>query len=90
MNVSKKISLSKKKSLEKVSNYFRSLEKVSNYFRGEQNIKINCPKNADGSDSRYIRAGYDIESKPSYSEEKLEGVSSFFHRRWMQFKGRKV
>jgi hypothetical protein len=77
MNVSKKISLSKKK----------SLEKVSNYFRGEQNIKINCPKNADGSDSRYIRAGYDIESKPSYSEEKLEGVSSW---RWMQFKGRKV
>ncbi len=56
----------------------------------KQDIKIYRPKNIDESNSQHLRAGYDIESKPPYSEKKLAEVSSLFHRRWMQFKGREI
>ncbi len=44
-----------------------------------RNIKIDGPLNIDESNSRHIRVGYHIESKPSYAEKKLAKVTAFFH-----------
>jgi len=49
------------------------------YMITYQNFKIYLPESTDESNCRHIRAGYDIESKPSYSEKKLARFSTFFH-----------
>ena len=78
MNISKKISLTKMKNIETVSNYSR--EQL-------QNIKIDRPKNADGSNSRHLRTGCNIESKPSYFEKDMAFIAPFFHWRRNYLKG---
>ena len=82
----KKYQCIKNKNVKTGSNYNRKGRSLFDFHY----IKIYSPINTNAPDSRHPRIGYDFESKPSHFEEKLEGVSPFFHRRWMYFKGSEV